>query len=152
MGIILNLLPNTGGDTPFWVVALVILMTSPPPSPLNIRNHTSRKLLFLFVFATLRRGVWATPSVQDTEILSKVAALILMFWMRAGARTEVEPGEAPLPSLDNRQYFRLHKPTLPRTPHHSMNIRVGISTYSKWCTVIELTALNNPDVLIITET
>ena len=33
MGIILNLLPNSGGDTSFWVVALAILMTSPPPSP-----------------------------------------------------------------------------------------------------------------------
>ena len=33
-----------------------------------------------------------------------------------------------------------------------MNIRGGISTYSKWRTVIELTALKNPDVLVITET
>jgi hypothetical protein len=33
-----------------------------------------------------------------------------------------------------------------------MNIRGGISTYSKWRRVIELTALKNPDVLVITET
>ena len=47
LAFVLNLLPNTGGDTPFCVVALVILMTSPPPSPLTIKNHTSRKLVFL---------------------------------------------------------------------------------------------------------
>jgi hypothetical protein len=33
---------NARGDTPFWVVALVILMTSPPPSPLTIGNHTEK--------------------------------------------------------------------------------------------------------------
>jgi hypothetical protein len=32
-----------------------------------------------------------------------------------------------------------------------MDIRGGISTYSKWRTVIEVTALKNPDVLVITE-
>ena len=92
MDTVFNLLPNTGGDTPFLIVAFVILITSPPPSPLTIGNlHTSRKLLFLFVLAILLCGVQATHSFQDTEIVSKAAAILSMFWMRARARTEVEP-------------------------------------------------------------
>ena len=152
MSILLNLLPNSGGFTSFWTVAFAILMSSPQPATLTFGNHHSKKLLFLLVFVTLPRGVWATPSVQDTEVLSKAAALISMFWMRARARTETEPGEAPLPPLDNPNI--LGSTSLPSHGLHvmHMNIRGGISTYAKWRTVVEITALKNPDVLVITET
>jgi hypothetical protein len=152
MSIFLNLVPNSGGITYFWTVALAILKTSPRPAALTLKSRLSKKLLFFLVLATLPRGVWATPSVQDTEILSKAAALISMFWMRARARTETEPGEAPLPPLDNPNI--LGSTSLPSHGLHvmHMNIRGGISTYAKWRTVVEITALKKPDVLVITET
>ena len=72
--------------------------------------------------------------------------------MRARARAEVEPGEAPLPLLNNPNI--LGSTSLTSCGLHIMhlNIRRGISTYSKWRTVIEITALKNPDVLVITGT
>jgi hypothetical protein len=87
----------------------------PPSIPsLNTGTRTRRMLTFLILLLFIT-PVEAIPSLQDTEILSKAATLLSTFWLRNRAHAEDEPGEYPLPPLDNPTI--LGTSTLPTSGH-----------------------------------
>ena len=139
----LILLANTVGTT--YLVGPALKATT------LFSPRERRSLLFTAVMASLLTPVTAIPTALDTALLTRAACLLSNFWLSNRGSADDEHAESPLGPLSDNSI--LGSATLRPGLHVlHVNIRGGISTFTKWRSVIEILNAKNPDILVLTET